>query len=138
MADIGAPNAVTEAVVEIVKEHMVTVGPSTKRKARRLLSRLKHASVEDLFKVIEADQNGRPPLPQNGLSESGHLLKQFCLEVEGEIKPIVMGRHLIQLGMEPGPEFGPILKEAYEAQLDGKFTTLDEGLMLVLRGIEDG
>ena len=39
-----------------------------------------------------------------------------------------MGRHLIQLGLNPGPEFGPILRACYDAQIDGKFATLEEGI----------
>jgi tRNA nucleotidyltransferase (CCA-adding enzyme) len=42
--------------------------------------------------------------------------------------PIVKGRHLLQLGVEPGPRMGEILRQIYEQQLDGQITTLDEGL----------
>ncbi|MEW6322778.1 MAG: HD domain-containing protein [Acidobacteriota bacterium] len=40
--------------------------------------------------------------------------------------PILMGRHLLELGVEPGPRMGDILKAVYELQLDGAVTTLDE------------
>jgi tRNA nucleotidyltransferase (CCA-adding enzyme) len=40
--------------------------------------------------------------------------------------PILMGRHLIAMGMTPGPKMGEILKAVYEQQLDGIVTTLDE------------
>jgi tRNA nucleotidyltransferase (CCA-adding enzyme) len=40
----------------------------------------------------------------------------------------VMGRHLLELGVPPGPEMGRLLDDCYEAQLDGLFTSLDEGL----------
>ncbi len=40
--------------------------------------------------------------------------------------PILLGRHLIELGVEPGPEMGKILKAVYELQLDGVVTNLDE------------
>jgi tRNA nucleotidyltransferase (CCA-adding enzyme) len=43
-------------------------------------------------------------------------------------EPIVKGRHLIELGVEPGPRMGEILRKIYEQQLDGQVTTLDEGL----------
>jgi tRNA nucleotidyltransferase (CCA-adding enzyme) len=33
--------------------------------------------------------------------------------------PILMGRHLIELGVRPGPAMGDILKAIYELQLDG-------------------
>jgi tRNA nucleotidyltransferase (CCA-adding enzyme) len=43
-------------------------------------------------------------------------------------EPIVKGRHLIDLGVPPGPGMGKLLKDVYERQLDGSVTTLDEGL----------
>jgi tRNA nucleotidyltransferase (CCA-adding enzyme) len=42
--------------------------------------------------------------------------------------PIVMGRHLLDLGLSPGPDVGKLLRRIYEAQLDGDITTLDQGL----------
>ena len=39
--------------------------------------------------------------------------------------PLLLGRHLLALGMTPGPEIGRILKAVYERQLDGQFTTLE-------------
>ncbi len=35
-------------------------------------------------------------------------------------RPIVQGRDLVARGMEPGPDFGPILDACYEAQLAGE------------------
>ena len=40
--------------------------------------------------------------------------------------PILMGRHLLALGVPPGPAVGSILRQVYERQLDGAITTLDE------------
>jgi tRNA nucleotidyltransferase (CCA-adding enzyme) len=45
-------------------------------------------------------------------------------------EPIVKGRHLLALGVAPGPRVGEILKQIYERQLDGTVTTLDDGLVL--------
>ena len=45
--------------------------------------------------------------------------------------PLVLGRHLLALGMTPGPRVGEILKQIYERQLEGEVTTLEEGLTLV-------
>lgn len=42
--------------------------------------------------------------------------------------PILMGRHLLTLGLAPGPRVGEILKRIYERQLDGDVTTLDEAM----------
>ena len=42
--------------------------------------------------------------------------------------PIVKGRHLIDLGVAPGPRMGEILKQIYERQLDGRVATLEQGI----------
>lgn len=42
--------------------------------------------------------------------------------------PILLGRHVLALGLGPGPAVGRILKAIYEQQLDGTITTLDEAL----------
>jgi len=42
--------------------------------------------------------------------------------------PLVMGRHLLALGMRPGPAVGDVLKQIYERQLDGEITTVEQGL----------
>jgi tRNA nucleotidyltransferase (CCA-adding enzyme) len=44
--------------------------------------------------------------------------------------PLVMGRHLIELGVKPGPRMGELLAEIYDAQLEGTVTTLDEGIAM--------
>jgi tRNA nucleotidyltransferase (CCA-adding enzyme) len=41
---------------------------------------------------------------------------------------ILLGRHVVALGVEPGPRVGAILKQVYEKQLDGEITTLDEAI----------
>ena len=38
--------------------------------------------------------------------------------------PLLLGRHLLDLGLRPGPEIGRILKAVYEQQLDGRVTAL--------------
>ena len=45
-------------------------------------------------------------------------------------EPIVKGRHILALGVAPGPRVGEMLKQIYERQLDGTIATLDEGLAL--------
>jgi len=42
--------------------------------------------------------------------------------------PLVLGRHLIELGVQPGPAMGVMLKRIYEQQLDGEIRTLEEGI----------
>jgi tRNA nucleotidyltransferase (CCA-adding enzyme) len=45
-------------------------------------------------------------------------------------EPLLMGRHLLEMGVAPGPGMGAILKQVYERQLDGEVRTLDDALTL--------
>ena len=42
--------------------------------------------------------------------------------------PLLLGRHLLDLGLRPGPEIGRILKAVYEQQLDGRVTALEAAI----------
>ena len=42
--------------------------------------------------------------------------------------PLLLGRHLLTLGVRPGPEVGVILRQVYERQLDGRVTTIEEAI----------
>ena len=40
--------------------------------------------------------------------------------------PLLLGRHLLVMGLSPGPHIGSILSKVYEKQLDGEIKTLEE------------
>lgn len=42
--------------------------------------------------------------------------------------PLLLGRHLLALGVTPGPRMGEILRAIYDKQLDGAVTTVDEAV----------
>jgi tRNA nucleotidyltransferase (CCA-adding enzyme) len=42
--------------------------------------------------------------------------------------PLLLGRHLLELGLKPGPRVGEVLKQVYEKQLDGAITNVAEGI----------
>jgi len=42
--------------------------------------------------------------------------------------PLLMGRHLLEMGLSPGPRVGEILQQVYEKQLDGQITSVEEGI----------
>lgn len=48
--------------------------------------------------------------------------------LNGPPEPLLKGRHLRTLGIEPGRAMGDILKEAFELQLDGSLTSMKEAL----------
>jgi tRNA nucleotidyltransferase (CCA-adding enzyme) len=43
-------------------------------------------------------------------------------------RPLLLGRHLLEMGMRPGPRIGALLKHVYEMQLDGQIATVAEAL----------
>lgn len=139
LARIKAPGYVVDKVSELVREHMAHVHMQhiSKKATRRFLSRLKYVTVDDVTKLIEADHSGRPPL-EPGLPEKAQQLYKVALEVQDEVKPILLGRHLIDLGMTPGPDFGPLLREAYEAQLEEEFMDITGAMSWLNRRLSVG
>jgi len=45
-------------------------------------------------------------------------------------KPLLLGRHLLDLGVPPGPAMGELLKQVYERQLDGEITSIEQAVTL--------
>ena len=52
--------------------------------------------------------------------------------------PLLLGRHLLELGLKPGPRVGEVLKQVYEKQLDGAITSVDEGVEEARRILTSG
>jgi tRNA nucleotidyltransferase (CCA-adding enzyme) len=48
-------------------------------------------------------------------------------------EPLVLGRHILALGVAPGPRVGEMLKTIYEKQLDGEVTTTEQGIEMAKR-----
>ena len=88
-----------------------------------------------LYRVAKADSLGRnpdwlPPEKRFG-SEAQEWFIEKVRELQIEQKPpepILMGRHLLELGLEPSPQFKKILDAVYEMQLDGKIADLDDAI----------
>ncbi|HEY0874484.1 MAG TPA: hypothetical protein VGD94_13515 [Vicinamibacterales bacterium] len=100
---------------------------------RRLAQKV---DLELLARVAKADCMGRG----GGFDCSPHdwfLERARQLGVEhAPPAPIVLGRHLLALGMKPGPRVGELLRAIYERQLDGSITTLEEGIEFARATIE--
>ncbi|MDB6031734.1 MAG: polynucleotide adenylyltransferase [Verrucomicrobiales bacterium] len=130
LARINAPQAIVERVGPLIRNHMSHMIPITDRSVRRLAKRLEPENIDGLSVIMTADSMGRPPKPAR--------VPPFVLELqakaaelnveESAAKPILMGRHLLELGMTPGPGFKEILDAAYEAQLEGSFHDFDGAL----------
>lgn len=93
-----------------------------------------------LYRVAKADSLGRNPewLPKekrfDSAAQEWFIEKARELAIEKKAPdPILMGRHLIDLGMKPSPKFSEILNAVYELQLDGKIGNLDEAISAAKR-----
>jgi len=128
---INAPQAIRDRVLPLVVNHLAHLQTITDRSVRRLAKRLEPESIDNLCLIVTADAMGRPPKPP--AVPEGVLdlqAKAAALKVQTHApKPILMGRHLIELGLKPGPALGSIVKQAYEAQLEGKFDDLPQALV---------
>jgi tRNA nucleotidyltransferase (CCA-adding enzyme) len=124
---IGAPLHIRERVLPLALNHMFQTETVTDRSVRRLARRLTPESIESLAIIMTADSMGRPPRPlMVPAIVSSLLAKAAELDVQAQApKPILLGRHLIERGLKPGPSFGKVLDEAFEAQLDGAFNDVD-------------
>ncbi len=136
LTKMGASYEMIEAVVPLVREHLK---PCQLHKVRNEISdstikRLANrVCIEQLCHVAEADFLGRTTEDaKTGIDPSVVWLKmeaeRLSVTKEGPAH-ILMGRHLLDLKIAPGPKMGKILHAAYEAQLDGEFADLENALV---------
>ena len=129
---------VREQVVQLVRYHLK---PGEFYKVRETLGdgafrRLARKVEPDLlYRVSRADTLGRnaPWLPPetyfDAVPQEWFIKRAKELAVETEApKEILMGRHLLELGLKKSPQIGEIIKSVYEMQLDGKVTNLDQAI----------
>jgi tRNA nucleotidyltransferase (CCA-adding enzyme) len=82
-----------------------------------------------LYRVARADCLGRSPGEFPPVAMEWFLERVTALQVaERPPAPLLLGRHVLELGVPPGPEVGRIIAAVYERQLDGAVRTLDEAV----------
>ncbi|MYH30323.1 MAG: polynucleotide adenylyltransferase [Acidobacteria bacterium] len=111
-------------VAHHLKPGMWRAAPKVGDGAFRRLAR--KVDLELLARLARADCEGRRG-DFDCSAMAWFLDRARSLGVEHEPPaPILMGRHVLALGVPPGPGVGSILKQVYERQLDGGITTLEE------------
>src|SRR5205085_3929798 len=98
---------------------------------RRLAMRIAPASITQLVRLIEADASGRPPRPPGIPTTAARILQMANDEdvTEKPQPPLILGRHVLPyFNDRPGKHIGEVTRAAYEAQADGAFSNLEEGL----------
>jgi tRNA nucleotidyltransferase (CCA-adding enzyme) len=98
---------------------------------RRLAQKV---DLELLARLAKSDCLGREPGAFNCDAMDWFLERARLLGVEHRPPgPMLLGRHLVDLGLKPGPRMGEVLKAVYEQQLDGSVKTLDEAITAARR-----
>lgn len=123
-------------VIALVRDHLKPGEFYKKREevgdgAFRRLAR--KCELDLLYRVAKADTLGRntADLPREKwfTADAQDWFIQRARELQVEQlppAPILLGRHLLDLGLEAGPRVGEITKAIYEMQLDGRVRTLEE------------
>lgn len=120
-----ATSQVASRAIAMTAEHMSHANEISPRTVRRIAARIASsgATIIDIARIIEADASGRPPIPA-GMPEGGRRMVEIAASINvatGGPAPIIMGRHIIAMGGQPGPRIGRICKAAFEAQIEGAF-----------------
>lgn len=129
---------VRNQVIALVREHLKPGEFFKKRDEvgegafRRLARR---CEPDLLYRVAKADSLGRnaPWVPREKWygADAQEWFIQRARELDVEQRPpepLLLGRHLLALGVEPGPTMGEITRAVYEMQLDGRVRTVDEAI----------
>ena len=131
---IGAPLEIIDRVRPLVVNHLAHHHGQLQLRdtmVRRLARKIAPATLSELIAVMCADHMGRPPLESpealRRIDELRAAAERLAIQ-DAAPKPIVLGRHLIALGMKPGPHFKPALDAAFESQLDGAFYDEEGGV----------
>jgi len=125
-------------VIALVREHLKPGEFYKKRDEvgdgafRRLARR---CEPDLLYRVAKADSLGRNaawvPREKWYGAEAQEWFIQRTKELQVEQRapdPLLLGRHLLELGVQPGPQVGEITRAVYEMQLDGRVRNLDEAI----------
>ncbi len=123
-------------VLALVREHLKPGEFYKKRDeigdgAFRRLAR--KCELDLLYRVAKADSLGRNSdwIPRekwyDAEAQEWFIQRARELAVEEHAPaPLLMGRHLLEMGLKPGPKIGEITKAIYEMQLDGRVQTLEQ------------
>lgn len=131
----GRRGPLADAVEALVREHLrpaqlMAAAAVSDGAVRRLVERV---DLESLIRLARADHLGRgTPEAREGRFPAGDWLAERAraLGATRPLAPLVLGRDVLALGVEPGPEVGRILGAVREAQLDGRVGSREEALGL--------
>jgi tRNA nucleotidyltransferase (CCA-adding enzyme) len=127
---IGMPAPIRKRVMAlkngIDSPHATGSNPPDETSARNLSSHVAPEKISNLMHVLDAKHGG--------LSENHKGLHETAKRLGVHEKPpqaLINGKILAQMGIKPGPQMGALLRDVYQAQLDGKVSSPDEAVSYI-------
>lgn len=131
--------SIIEKASSIVGEHMqpfnLMQGEARTPTWKRLHNKIR---LDVLGWMCKCDSCGSP-FVNIGDPDFEHKTSALCFDHFSDfgadpVKPVLMGRHLIDAGVKPGPHFQAMLARAFDAQIDNPTLTIPELLAVALDG----
>lgn len=124
-----------ERVIPLIARHMhpwQLAEENSSDKAYRKLA-LYVRRLDQLADLARADVLGIGMSDAERIKRMGKIavFQQRCeqLAIASQVpQPLILGRHLLQLGLTPGKNFKPLLDRCFDAQLAGEFASVESGL----------
>lgn len=128
---LAFPNELRERVKAMVLRHMDFINLTSMRKStlRRFLAA---PAIEEDIELHRADCLASHGDTSNCDYALRHLAEMRAESPEGKLpRPLVNGRDLIDMGLEPGPRFRVLLRAVQDAQLEGSVSGREQALAML-------
>ncbi len=136
----GQPGLVAQ-VWPLVRDHGRPLQLYSQQSGDGAVRRLAHdvGRLDRLLRVVRADCAGRGAASSEAMQAAEWLEERArslsLLDVSPE--PLILGRHLVERGIRPGPRYGEILEACFDAQLAGDFADEAAGLAYLDRWLAE-
>ena len=118
----------TQQILALIENHMRFMDTG----------RMKESTLKRFLRLPQFDEHlalhKMDCLAGSGFLEHWEFIREKMRTLPQEAvtpRPLITGKELIAAGYRPGPRFKEMLREAEDAQLEGKIATADEALKLV-------
>lgn len=132
-------------ILPLVNLHMAWVGfytpDITSKSVRKLIRKLEPSNLITLKHIVEADMSGRGgQYFKQGVPERMYDIIKVANGLDDSIDAfpdhLVSGNDIMEtIGIDPSPLLGKIKTALYKAQLEGRFTTREQGIFFLLHHV---
>ncbi|MBN2333272.1 MAG: CCA tRNA nucleotidyltransferase [Deltaproteobacteria bacterium] len=136
LATLGLGKKVLKRIVRLVQEHLAPLLLTLSEAKPKTLRKLVFTMEEDLpllLLLAEADTQASRGKNFDQRQKKMHqclrqLLTIYEQERESFIKPLISGKDLLTLGLEPGPQIGVMIRAVHQRQVNGECSSREAAL----------